>query len=171
MLAWLKVGTLLGLRDAGAGHRVWAYVFITMLLGALIALAALSLWGAAGTAVLRSLGTEASPRNLRIVGGLSGIPQIIGLLVLLPLDAVISGPASFTAQRISDSVSEVWAAFSVAFAVGLVVWSLMVLVRGMQTLTGLRLSRAAGLGALAIVCIGIVATGLLAGAAVIGSMA
>jgi hypothetical protein len=102
---------------------------------------------------------------------LSGAPQLIALIILLPLDFSVSGTATFTSQKITDSVPEAWAALSVAIAMSLVVWSLILLVHGMQDLTGLRFARAAGLGALAVVCLIVVAGGLLAGAVAIGGLA
>jgi hypothetical protein len=172
MLAWLKVGALIGLRGGtGEGH-LWAYTAATATAGAVVALVALPLWGLAGSLVTRALGVTTRARDVRIVGGLSGFPQVFGLVVLLPLDLVIAGPASYTSQRLTDPVSRFWAAFSVAAAVALVVWSIAVFIKGMQSLGQMRLGRAAATGVLAAACMTGVAIALIVGtAALAGALA
>ena len=171
ILAWLKFGTLVGLRHSHAGHRVWVYVLVTALIGAVIGVVALALWGLVGPWLLRSLSDHVTPRDLRIIGGLSGVPQLFALIVLLPIDAVLSGPATFTSQRMPTPVAEVWAAVSVAVAAGLAVWSAVLLIRGVQDVTGARLLQATGVGAVAICCLVVVTVGLLAGAVALSGIA
>ena len=164
MGTWLKVGGLTGQREVAVSDFSWIDLVLAMVLGALLALVAMFLWGRIGPATFRGLHATTSRRDLRIVWGASWLPQVLGLVILVPLDLLIVGPRSFATERLADSLATAWAAFSIAIAVVLVMWSLYLFVKGNEVASGTRSIRlAAGLvvGAL---CLAVMVAGFIAGA-------
>jgi hypothetical protein len=153
MLLWLKLGGALGLRRvAGADFR-WAYLMAAIVIGAALGTLGQALWAFGGSVLARALGGEPKPSDLRLVWGGASLPQVFALIVLLPLDLSIAGPASFTDARFADSVSAAWASLSIALAVFLALWSLYLFVRGTKVATGMSMLGVAMLTVLAGVCL------------------
>jgi hypothetical protein len=159
---WLKIGALVGLREVCADDRLAGYLAATLLLGALLALIGYAVWGAAGPPVARFLRGSGSSAELRLVWGAALLPQVFALVVLLPLDLAIVGMETFTTSSLGDPLSTAWAAFSIALAVSLAVWSLFLLVRGMEVASELSMVRA-GVGAVAAALCLLLVVGVLAG--------
>jgi hypothetical protein len=165
MLTWLKVGALLGLRHSDGGHNLWSFLVLSLVVGAIVAEGTLFLWSWVGRAPLRALGVDASPRELRAIAGLAGLPQLFSIALIFPVDLLVAGRASFTTEALADPVSQLWAALSVAVSIALAVWSLVIVIRGLQSLGDLRLMPAAATGALGALCLAGLAFVLLAGTA------
>ena len=165
MIVWLKLGGLLGLRNVQVPEVRWSDLGLSLLAGALLALAAQLLWGAAGKFTFKRMKAQVRSRDLRIVWGAAALPQAIGLVVLLPLDLLIVGTKTFATVRLADPVSTGWAAISIAVAVALMVWSLFIFVRGMQLVGHLNVFRGATASIAALACTAvltvIVATALM----------
>lgn len=149
---WLKVSPLAGLRADSPLHFRWQYLVAAGILGALLMVAGQFLWGALGPRLLRPLGFDTEPRELRLVWGASAFPQVFALFLLVPMDLAIVGPATFMNARVDDAVSGGWAALSVALAVAMGIWSMWVFVRGMQVAGGVSAGRAALTAGPALLC-------------------
>lgn len=160
MLLWLKLGALAGLRDVPtAGYR-WQFLVVALVAGALLALFAQVLWSfIASLALTRDLGA----RHLRLIWGAASFPNVFALLVLLPLDLAVVGRDSFTSERLTDPLTSLWAALSIAVALSLAAWWLLLLYKGVEAATGARL-RAALVGPAA----GVATLVLLAAASAFG---
>ena len=142
-LLWLKLGALLGVREVCSPVYLTGYIATAGVLGAVLALAAQALWGLAGPRSLAALrGERPEHHDMRLVWGASAFPQVLALFVLLPLDLLIVGRDSFTTAELTDPVSTAWAAFSIALGVSALVWTLFLLVRGVQVASGLTGTRA-----------------------------
>jgi hypothetical protein len=159
---WLKIGALVGLREVCADDRVAGYLAATLVLGALLALVAYAIWGAAGPSVARMLRGSGTGSGLRLVWGIALLPQVFALAVLLPLDLAIVGTDTFTTSSLADPLSTAWAAFSIALSVSLAVWSLFLLVRGMEVAAELSMVRAGAGAAAAALCLLLVVGVLMA---------
>jgi hypothetical protein len=159
---WLKVGALVGLREVCADNRVAGYLAATLVLGAVLALIAYAIWGAAGPSVARMLRGSGTSAGMRLVWGTALLPQVFALIVLLPLDLAIVGTDTFTTNSLADPLSTAWAAFSIALSVSLAVWSLFLLVRGMEVAGELSMLRAGGGAAAAALCLLLVVGVLMA---------
>jgi hypothetical protein len=158
---WLKIGALVGLREVCAGDRVAGYLAATLVLGALLAVIAFAVWGAVGPSVARKLRGSGTSAGLRLVWGTALLPQVFALAVLLPLDLAIVGTDTFTTSSLGDPLSTAWAAFSIALSVSLAVWSLFLLVRGMEVVAELSTVRAGAGAAVATLCL-LLVVGVLA---------
>lgn len=141
MALWLKVGSLVGVRDVAGDQFSWLYLASAALSGILIALLAQLLWGVAGAAAARVFGASTEPRALRIVWGASAFPQVLALVILLPLDFLIVGPATFTSERLEDPLASGWAALSIALSISLAIWSAFIFFRGIEVATRLTVVR------------------------------
>jgi hypothetical protein len=139
MLLWLKLGGALGLRQVAIFR--WSYLAGALVVGAALGLLVQGVWAIAGTRVARLLGYAARPSDFRLVWGGSALPQVFALVVLLPLDLMIAGQATFTTARFADSLAAAWASLSIALAVALSVWSLYLFIRGTHVATQMSLSR------------------------------
>jgi hypothetical protein len=159
MALWLKLSSLLGIREVAAEDFRWDLFVAALVAGSLIAFAAQWLWG--GVAGLA--GARSRPLELRLVWGTAAFPSVVALLVLLPLDVLIVGPEAYTSEQIGDPVATAWAAISIALTLAATAWSIWIFVRGVQAATSKR-ARAIGVSLLAPVCVGIV--GLLSWLAV-----
>ncbi|MGH2698450.1 MAG: hypothetical protein ACRDJL_04530, partial [Actinomycetota bacterium] len=104
----------------------------------------------------RAVGGRLASRDARMVWGTSAFPQVITVLVLLPLDLLIVGPEIFATTRPGDSVATGWAAISVALALLMAVWSLSLFVRGMQIVAKLDLLRAMAMVVVSAACLSLV---------------
>jgi len=136
MLLWLKLGSLFGTREIAAPEFRWSYLVVALIGGALVALIAQALWGFGASAAFRLGGDATRARDLRLVWGASAVPQLLALLILLPLDVLIVGPETFTSTKLADPLATGWAAISIALAVSLGVWSMYLFARGVQVATG-----------------------------------
>ncbi|MDP9067640.1 MAG: hypothetical protein M3N53_04720 [Actinomycetota bacterium] len=147
-LLWLKVGALIGAREVCNPQYLTGYIVATGLLGAILGLAGQSVWGRIAPRLLGSLhGERPDPHELRLVWGAAAFPQVFALFLLLPLDLLIVGQDTFTTTELVDPVSTAWAAFSIALGVSALVWSVFLLVRGVESssgLTGIRAVAGAG---------------------------
>ncbi len=166
MCLWLKLGALVGLREANRTEFDGGVVAAAILLGALLGLCGQALWGSIGPWLVARLGGTARGRDLRVAWGAAALP-LVGMLVLLPLDLAIVGPGVFGSDPLSDSIATAWAAISIAFGVALTAWSAWLLVRGVEVASRLRLRwalPAAVIGALCVVAAigGLIAVGALA---------
>lgn len=169
MLLWLKLGSALGLRHVAASGFRWPYLVSAVAVGAVLSLIGQTVWALLAPRVARALGGVAKPSDVRLVWGGSALPQVFALVLLLPLDLTIAGPASFTDARFADSLSAAWASLSIAIAVALTVWSLYLFVRGMQVATGMSAARISLLTVVAGLClVGVTALALTSAVAVGG---
>jgi hypothetical protein len=126
-------------------------------------------WGALGSALSSRLGGRARPRDLRLVWGAASFPQVF-VLLLLPVDITVAGPAAFTAAPFRDSIVTAWAALSVAVGTALGAWSAWLFLRGMEVATNLRLRRAVVVTLGAALCIsGVLGASVWAGTLVVSS--
>jgi hypothetical protein len=166
MLLWLKLSVLVGLRSVCPADYRGAYVAMALVVGALLGLVALGLWGPAGRA---AAGAGASGAHLRVAWGVAGLPQVLAVAVLLPLDLVLVGAESFTSAPVGDTVSTVWGALSVAFAVSVTVWSLFIVARGVQVIGGGGPKRALAGLVVALLCLGLVFGVFLGAATTLGA--
>jgi hypothetical protein len=128
LLLWLKIGALAGLRQAPLAAYRTEYLTASIVAGAVLGLVAQWLWGAVAARTLAA--PRASARNLRLVWGAAAFPQLFTLVVLLPLDLLIVGPAAFTTDRLGDPLATAWAALSIALAVAFAIWAVYLFVRG-----------------------------------------
>ena len=137
-LLWLKVGALIGMREVCSATYLTGYIAAAGVLGAIFGLATQSMWGVVGPRFMTALRgeTPAAPA-LRLTWGASNFPQVLALMVLLPLDLLIVGRDSFTTAELVDPVSTAWAAFSIALGFSALVWTLFLLVRGVEAASGL----------------------------------
>jgi hypothetical protein len=160
---WLKVGALAGIRHVCSDNYLVANIVAALILGAVVALLAHSLWGLAGAPLLRRAQIEIARPELRAVWGLAALPQagVVGLL--LPLDLIIIGTRTFMTTSLDDSLSTAWAALSIAFAISLAVWSVYLFVTGIRSFTGGSWRGAAIATGIAIVCVGVVIGALALG--------
>lgn len=131
-LLWLKVSALLGMRDGSALTYRWSFLVAAAFAGAVFALATQAVWSFAGGRLAGAVGSEVAARDLRLVWGASLFPQVVALVLLLPFDLLIVGPSTFTNARPEDPVSAAWASLSVALGVAVALWSLTLLVKGVQ---------------------------------------
>lgn len=152
-LLWLKLGSLLRLRNVAAADFRWDYLVASVLLAALLGLGLQWLWGIAGGRLMRMLGVEAtrpSPPVLRLVWGLALFPQVLALAVLLPLDLLIVGSETFTSGRLADPLAKLWAALSIAGGSFLAAWSVWLLYQGLAAATSNHGVRTAAIAATAV---------------------
>jgi hypothetical protein len=169
MLLWLKAGALVGLRHVpGSGFR-WGYLIGAVAGGAVLGLLAQGLWGQAGPVLARRIGATVTSSELRLVWGGSSLPHVLAVVVLLPLDLLIAGPASFTDERLSDPVAAAWISLSIALAVALTGWSVYLFVRGTQVAAETTIGRAALLSLVAGFCLVVVTASILLAAAAAAS--
>ena len=131
-LLWLKVGALMGVREVCSASYLTGFIVAAGVLGALLGVLTQSLWGA------------------------SLLPQVFPLFILLPLDLLIVGRDTFTTAELVDPVSTAWAAFSIAIGLSALVWTLLLLVRGVQSASSLRRWSAVLGGATALACLGLI---------------
>lgn len=166
-LLWLKVGALMGVREVCSASYLTGFIVAAAVLGAVLGLLGQGLWGGVGGPLLSALGGERpAAYELRLIWGAALLPQVFPLLVLLPLDLLIVGRDTFTTAELVDPVSTAWAAGSIALGLSAVVWTLLLLVRGVQSATSLRRWRAlagasTALASLALVVAAFVAATLL----------
>lgn len=154
---WLKVGALLGVREVCSATYLAGYIVAAAVLGAVVALATQSLWGLVGKPFVRALRGEVTQgHELRLVWGAASFPQVLALVVLLPLDLLIVGTDSFTTAQLVDPVSTAWAAFSIALGVSALVWTLFLLTRGVGVASGLTGAKAVAGAATALLSLAIV---------------
>ena len=153
MLLWLKLGALLGFRQVAEQQFRWSYVVIAAVAGAVIALLTQASWGFAGALLARLTGADPAPRELRVVWGASALPQVAVLLLLIPLDLLIVGPATFTSERLTDPLSTGWAALSIALSASASLWSLFIFLRGAEVAMARSWVKAALATVLAMACL------------------
>lgn len=167
MLLWLKLGSLLGIRDVATVEFRWSYLAVAGVAGALLALIAQLVWGYVGAASARLAGGHPPARDMRVVWGASAFPQILGLALLLPLDLVIVGTDTFTTERLSDPLATGWAALSIALSFSLAVWSLFIFVRGVEVAASVPMVKALGITIAGVACIAAIAGGAVLAATVL----
>ena len=133
MVLWLKVRGLLGFRKFSVSEFDWGLFAGALVLGAVVAVVAQVLWSFVAP---RVGGTDSgSPRSFRAVWALSAFPQLVTLLVLLPLDVLFVGGRAFTTDSGGDSVTAAWIAISTALSLSLAVWSAYVFAKGTHAAT------------------------------------
>lgn len=159
MLLWLKLGGLIGVRQVGAADFSWGALVAALAAGALVMLIAQSLWARIGGSVLAATGDTIGSSELRMVWVVAAFPQTASLLLLLPLDLLIAGPASYGTTRPAGSVALTWAAVSIALGVALAAWSLYLFVSGLRVAAQGDVRRTAGLLFLALLCVAVVVVG------------
>ena len=164
MLLWLKLGGLLDLRRIAAADFRWSYVIVAMAAAAFMAFVAQYVWGPLGAVSLRRMGSGAEASKLRFVWGASAVPQLLGLVVLLPLDVLFVGRKLFTSERIADTLPALWAALSVALSVSLAAWSAYIFFRGIKAASAAPASKALVAMLVALGCLVLVTGGFLLGA-------
>jgi hypothetical protein len=156
MILWLKVGGLFGGREVGPTEFGVIELVFALVSGAVLALLGQSVWGIMAPFVARRLGGSIGAREARIVWGAALFPQVLTMMVLLPLDLIIVGPEIFATTRPGDSLATGWAAISVALCLFLAAWSLSLFVRGLQVVAKLDFIRAIGAVAVGGACLSLV---------------
>ena len=155
MLLWLKTGSLIGVRELAPSDFRWAALTTAVVAGALVTLLAQFLWASIGARIVGD--TRHNPaRDLRVVWGVAAFPQALTLLVLVPLDLLIAGPATYATTRLGDSVEMTWAQVSIACAVALAAWSLYLFFAGLRVVAHDDGRKVAVLIAVALVSTGVV---------------
>ena len=134
---WLKLGSLSGLRRACTDQHLGLLVAAALVVGALLGLLAQQFWGGVGPATIRGLHGDTDRGSLRLVWGAAAFPQVVWLLVLLPLDLLIIGTDAYSPSSLEDPLSTAWAAFSIAIGISLAVWSLFLFVKGLEVAAGI----------------------------------
>lgn len=134
MVLWLKGAALAGLRDGSAADYRVSFLIAALVLGAALGLVAQSLWGLLARPL--SGGEELTPSGARLVWGAALFPHVFTLLLLLPIDLLVTGPSAFTEARPDDSVGAGWAALSLAIGVALALWSVGLFVKGLAVASG-----------------------------------
>jgi Yip1 domain len=157
MVLWLKVAGMAELREPAPRGYSWTLVVFALALGALVAPGAQILWSVIAARAAALWGGEARPQDLRVTWGIAAFPQLVTVLVLLPLDLLFLGTDVFAARPLGDSLGTVWASVSIAFALAIGVWSALLLFSGVQVVTGLGRWRSLGVLLLAVVSVAIVA--------------
>lgn len=157
MVLWLKIAALAGWREGAAAEYRFSFLLASLALGALLGLAAQGTWGVVAPFLLRD--GDVTRAAARLVWGASFFPLMFLLLLLLPIDLLITGPAALTEARPADPVAAGWAALSLALAAALAVWSLGLFAKGIGVATGASLRRAslgvaAGVSCLAAIAVG-----------------
>jgi uncharacterized MAPEG superfamily protein len=142
MMLWLELGAMLGVREICTTANIGTYIAGSLILGAVLGLIAQTVWGAMGPRAMRSLRSEVTGRDLRLVWGASEFPQVFALFLLLPLDLAIVGTDTFTTAKLGDSLATAWAAFSIAVGISIAIWSLFLFVRGLEVAGGIGVKRA-----------------------------
>jgi hypothetical protein len=155
LLLWLKLGGLLGWREAPEESFRSVYLVLAVATGAVLGLGAQAAWSYA-TPPIAGGGRRMSPRDARLVWGVACLPHVGAVAVLLPLDLLIVGPESYTSGGVADTVAAGWAAASIALAVALAGWSLYLIVRGAAVAARTSALRAALSGAVSLVVLVIV---------------
>lgn len=168
MLLWLKLGSMLGVREVASAEFKWSYLIVAGVAGALLALVAQLVWGYLGAGSVRMVGGHSPARDLRVVWGASAFPQVIGLVALLPLDLMIVGQDTFTSEKLVDPLSTGWAALSIALSLSLAVWSLFIFVRGVEVASSVSLFKALGITLVGVLVLAAIAGGCVVGAAALG---
>jgi hypothetical protein len=141
MSVWLKLGGLLEVRAFASADFRWAYLFATLLIGAVVGVLAQLMWSVLAGLVARRFGRRVDQAELRTVWGAASFPLAFALFPLLVLDVAIVGPASFTTERLTDPLSTTWAAISIAMGAALVIWWMYLLTRGFAATTGFKFLR------------------------------
>lgn len=156
MIGWLKIGGLLGGRDVDPTQFGIAELVFALTTGAALAILGQAVFGVVAPLAARAFGGALSGRDARVVWGASAFPQVLTVLVLLPLDLIIVGPEIFATTKPGDSLATGWAAVSVSLCLLMAVWSLSLFVRGMQVVARLDLTRATGAVVVAGACLSLV---------------
>ncbi|HEX2240294.1 MAG TPA: hypothetical protein VHJ82_04035 [Actinomycetota bacterium] len=152
-LLWLRLASLLNLREVAAADFRWDFLVASFVLTGLIGLGLQQLWGLLGPTAIRILSpgsVKPSRPVLRSVWGLALFPQVLGLAFLLPLDLLIVGPESFTSERLVDPLAKLWAALSITAGTALAAWSLWLFYKGLTVVIEHRGPRAIGVTAAAV---------------------
>jgi Yip1 domain len=165
MLLWLKLGSLIGIRDVAASQFKWSYLVVGAIAGALLALVAQMIWGYVGAIVVRSVGGHTTARDLRVVWGASDSPHVVGLVVLLPFDLIVVGTDTFTSEKLTDPLSTGWAALSIAFSLSLAIWSLFIFVRGVEVAADVSWIKALAISFVGLLVLAVIVAGSVVGAA------
>jgi hypothetical protein len=137
MCLWLKLGALVGWRTVGAGAFDAGMLSGALAIGALLSVACQHAWGALGPRLATRLGGRARARDLRLAWGAAAFPLVF-ILILVPVDLSVAGPAAFTIAPLADSVVTAWVALSSALATALGLWSAWLFLRGTEVATSLR---------------------------------
>ena len=87
-----------------------------------------------------------------MVWGASAFPQVVAVLILLPLDLLIVGTSTYTTGTLSDPLATAWSAFSIAIGMSVAVWSVFLFIRGIQVASGLGFWRSAAAAGVALLC-------------------
>lgn len=130
MLLWLKFGALVGVRGGGADFR-WGYLMAALAVGGVGGVLTQRVWGRLAVGA----GSERTPAELRSLWGLACLPQVVSVLILLPADIALAGPAAFTAQPFSGRLATLWTAVSMAVAASIALWSGYLFVTGLAVVT------------------------------------
>jgi hypothetical protein len=176
-LLWLKLASLLHLRQVAAADFRWDFLIASFLLAAVMGLVLQHLWALASGPMVRIFSNRSgrsdhsasgrsgqpparpkivaypnvSPAVWRSVWGMALFPQTLALVILLPLDLLIVGPETFTSERLADPLSKLWAAISIAGGTFLAAWSLWLLYKGISVALSAPGGRPAALAGSAVV--------------------
>ena len=163
MLAWLKLGTLAGLRTSLPDDFEWGLLGAALALGGLIYVVAQILWGISGPLAAAAMRGDAAASALRLVWGAAAFPLALGLL-LLPVDLLVGGPEVLSTLGPASTMGTAWAALSVALQVALALWSIYLVVRGAEVAAGVPPLAAVGMVAVAFAGVALAVAAARAGA-------
>ena len=168
MLAWLKLGALVGLRTSLPDDFEWGLLGAALALGGLLYVTAQVLWGISGPLVAAAMRGDAASSALRLVWGAAAFPLALGLL-LLPIDLLAAGPEALSTVGPASTIGTAWAALSIALQVALALWSLYLVVRGAEVAAGVRSVAAIGIVAVAFAGVALAVVAARAGALALAS--
>jgi hypothetical protein len=152
LLLWLKTNAVVEIGKTACTFQ-WTYLAGALVIGALLGVVAILLWGVLGPLVARRLDGGGAPSRFRLVWGAAAIPQVAMLVLLLPLDLLLVGSAAYRTVDIDGAAATAWRAMSLAFAVALTLWSLWVLFRGAQSAGGVSGPRSLWMIGVALLCL------------------
>ena len=161
MLLWLKVGALVGARDAVGGFE-WGLLVAALAIGGLVYVLAQASWGLVGPRVISALRGSAPSGLLRLVWAAAACPMALGLL-LLPVDLLVVGPEAVTSSAPGETMETAWAALSISLHVAAAVWSLYLLFRGTQVVGRIGTGRAVAAIVAGLALVALLIAGLQAG--------
>lgn len=157
LLLYFKVRSVFNIWNA-EDIRFEAGPFATLLvIGAFVALVARFVY----SRTIPLLSKDAAPRKLRVVWAGAAFPLLLLLLIVFPMDLLITGTGSFTRDW-TGSAATAWAGASTALGLGLLIWSLTLFALGLVATHKWKLSKAAMFSFLSLVVFLFTGTAILA---------
>ena len=156
LLIFLKFRGLIGYKEISSDLFRWDSFTGALAGAALTGVLAHLLFGVLARPLLARLGRRRPARDLWMIWALAGVPAALGLVLLLPLDILISGEQAYAALS-GDTLVTAWAAGSSALALGAAGWSMYLFARGLAVAAEIPLRRSIMVVVLAAFCFAVAA--------------